>query len=79
MFYTVYLQFVTGIIRLGFFLALISGYASVTVYFKEKAGESVQRGMISYKSIKNHFYGKRNYNKYKDYREIMKEQGYLVK
>ena len=76
MVYSLYVHFVAGIIRLGLILGLVSGYSVVKDYYQGKAHQSVKRGMINLKSINNHFYGKRNYNKYKDYREIMKEQGY---
>ncbi len=48
-----------------------SAYYQASEYYKAKAGKALKKGLISQKAIHESFYGKRNYTKYKDYKEIV--------
>lgn len=73
---TLYVRFLVFVLRFGIIMGGIVGYANLKDYYKGKAHQSLKRGLISNKAINDSFFGKRNYTKYKDYREVMRDYNY---
>ncbi len=69
----VYTALVKVFLRLALVFGSLSGYQMAAEYWQVKAGEVLKRGLISQKAIQESFYGRRDYFKYKDYREVIRD------